>query len=220
MARCKYCAKSGFFMSTDALGLCQICSATFRSEVFQKARIISESGSIIDRGKKLDTRLARCDLIIQLAEDLSRYETRGIWNLDFSPTSLRNSFIKKREELLIEDANAAATMAIEKSRHSSSAKTAIGLLSKAIIRIEGYIKEVQNTAPLLDNCDQLRAEAHRTQLCDFVNSAKKAEFKGNKKKAIDQYKEALYFLLNDDVPDERQEKAIRWLRNKVAELEN
>jgi hypothetical protein len=56
-------------------------------------------------------------------------------------------------------------------------------------------KEDLNITSVLDELEsQVLAFSQETQLNAFVESARKAEFKGQKKKAIDQYQEALFFL--------------------------
>ena len=159
------------------------------------------------------------NLVIQLASDLIKYEQRGIWNLEFSPQRLVQSFTARREELYLEDAKSVAADAIKKARIASSARSAANLLGKAVVKIEGVLGGVLDKTPFHNLCDSLRTEALKMQLYEFIQSAKKAEFKGNMKKAIDQFQEALFFLLNDDIPDEKQEKAISWLKKKIAELE-
>ena len=65
---------------------------------------------------------------------------------------------------------------------------------------------------------ELKSLIHKTKLDKFLEAAKKAEFKGNKKKAIDQYQEALYFIRNDDVPDDQQGQYIEKIESKLKEL--
>jgi len=50
----------------------------------------------------------------------------------------------------------------------------------------------------------------------YLEEAGKAEFKGNLKKALDQYQEALYFLKNDDVDDILQSKEIASIESLVT----
>ncbi len=218
MAQCKYCSKRGFFLSTDSIGLCSVCAVAFRMEVAQKALLIVESGRLVEESKNLPTRISRCNLVIQLASDLIKYEERGIWNLEFSPRSLVRTFSARKDELYLEDATSVAQATVKKAQVSTSAKSATNLLGKAVVKIEGYYGDVVNKAPFHQLCDSLRAEAHKLQLYEFIQSAKKAEFKGNAKKALDQFQEALFFLMNDDIPDEKQEKAITWLKSKITEL--
>jgi len=65
---------------------------------------------------------------------------------------------------------------------------------------------------------ELKTLMRKAKLDGFLEAAKKAEFKGNKKKAIDQYQEALYFIRNDDVPDDQQNEEIRQIEAKLKDL--
>ncbi len=70
--------------------------------------------------------------------------------------------------------------------------------------------------------DQLEARvrrfSHQTQLNAYLEAARKAEFKGQKKKALDQYLEALYFLRSDEIDDSLQAEKISELEAKISEL--
>jgi len=59
----------------------------------------------------------------------------------------------------------------------------------------------------------------KTEVGKVLEAARKNEFTGNSKKAFALYKEALYLLLNDDVPDDEQEDLIEEIKGKIAELE-
>jgi len=58
-----------------------------------------------------------------------------------------------------------------------------------------------------------------TEVGKILEQARKNEFTGNTKKALTSYKEALYLLLNDDVPDVEQNELIGVIKAKISELE-
>lgn len=81
-------------------------------------------------------------------------------------------------------------------------------------------KELLLNKSKLDEMEiKVRKFLHETQLNAFLEEARKAEFKGNKKKALDQYKEALYFLRNDEIDDSLQAGKIKEIEKKISELE-
>jgi cobalamin biosynthesis Mg chelatase CobN len=57
-----------------------------------------------------------------------------------------------------------------------------------------------------------------TQLADHLEEAEKLEFKGQRKKALDRYYEALYQLRHDSIPDGRQNESIARVEAKIREL--
>ncbi|NLE21927.1 MAG: hypothetical protein GX624_03990 [Actinobacteria bacterium] len=65
---------------------------------------------------------------------------------------------------------------------------------------------------------EARAAVHGAKLGGFIEAAEKAEFKGNKKRALDQYQEALYFLKTDDIADDSQASEIARIAAKVEKL--
>lgn len=66
--------------------------------------------------------------------------------------------------------------------------------------------------------DKLKALVHDKQLDSMLDAARKAEFKGQKAKAIDQYQEALYFITTDKVDDTDQQGQIAEIETKIAQL--
>jgi len=65
---------------------------------------------------------------------------------------------------------------------------------------------------------QKKTFIHKTQLNEYIEEAKKAEFKDQKSKALDKYQEALYFLQNDEIDDSLQKENIDELKAKISEL--
>ena len=61
---------------------------------------------------------------------------------------------------------------------------------------------------------RMKLEAERGRIED----AKKAEFKNQRKKALDKYYEALYFLKNDEIDDSLQQDHISMIESKIKEL--
>jgi cell division FtsZ-interacting protein ZapD len=79
--------------------------------------------------------------------------------------------------------------------------------------------DVAERGSQLDAIEQrARQLHHKTRLNTFVDAASKAEFKGQLKKALDQYQEALYFLRSDDIEDAQQTGEIEGIEAKIAEM--
>lgn len=66
---------------------------------------------------------------------------------------------------------------------------------------------------------KVRTRHREIQLENLIDAAKKAQFKGQTKKAIDGYREVLYVLKNDPVPDTQQEHEIAALERLIGDLE-
>jgi hypothetical protein len=218
MAQCLNCGRNGFFLSVDEYGLCKTCDLIVLMEVTQRARLIQESMDIINKSKKLDTQLSRCDFVIECAQALLPFERKGIPTINPKPSELIEQFPAKRNEILITTLKAEVETALAKSRLATSTKTKLSVLAKVLLRIREYIK--QCTTP--DELSFLEAKIlnvmHQIQLNAYLEAAEKAELKGQKKKALDQYYEALYFLKHDEVDDSMQRDQISAIEAKIAEI--
>ena len=79
-------------------------------------------------------------------------------------------------------------------------------------------QELRDQAKLDQLEARVRRFSHETQLNAYLEAARKAEFKGQKKKALEQYKEALYFLKTDEIDDLSQAEEISKIEAKISEL--
>lgn len=91
-------------------------------------------------------------------------------------------------------------------------------ISKIIAKAKEYQTKLNDPKSIESFISDLEAAAHQLQLNTYIETAEKAEFKGSKKKAIDQYLEALYFLKTDDIDDKLQKDQIEEIETKIAEL--
>lgn len=97
---------------------------------------------------------------------------------------------------------AVARKAQEKASLAATPRTKERALATAVLKVE----EVAEAAGASDgieapHVEQLHREILRVMLDGFLEVARKAEFKGDTKKAVDPYLEALFFLRDDDVDD-------------------
>lgn len=218
MATCKYCGRSGFFLSVSKDGLCNSCSPIVLMDVQNKLRIINDSSRIIDESKNLKTKLSRCALIIQMATELLDYENKGIKVINPTPSVFIETYKNNRDEIILESIKQAIERAISKTKLAVTTKTKINELNKVLLLIQENKDELMDSSKtdLLEK--ELLEKKHKIQLDGFLEEAKKAAFKGQKKKALDQYKEALYFLKTDDIDDNLQKGYIKTINQKITEL--
>ena len=100
MATCKLCKRSGIFFKVNSEGLCENCYPTFLLSVESLLRIINESIKIIDESKNLKTRIKRCEIIVQRAGVLVKYEEAGIKTTKPSPSEYVKFYTAKKIELI------------------------------------------------------------------------------------------------------------------------
>lgn len=218
MAQCKWCERKGLFLRVDKNGLCKNCLPIILPDIQRRVQLINDSMSVIEHSRKFDTKLSRMELIISLAEELQEYEEKGIPSLTPHPSALliqmqeeKNNLIMEEIEILIEQVN-------DKISVINNQTTKINHLSKTLIKIKEYQKHLSDPRRIDSYVKEILDRIHNLQLTNYLDLAKKAEFKKQYKKALDQYYEALYFLKNDDIDDSLQMNHIHFIEYKIAEL--
>lgn len=220
MGKCKYCGKSGFFLNVGNDGLCVGCRPLVLSCVQNDLRLIQESLEIILRSKNLDTKLSRCDFVVEVAQRLhEEYESKGLNLFGFQPLSFAAEYGRKRGEILLEGLTADLKATLDKASLAATLTSKINVLAKMLGRVREYKGNMSDGEALKPIEQQLIGAIHAVKLQAFLEAAQKAEYKRQPKKALDQYLEALYFLEHDEIDDSRQRKDMAAIQVKIAELE-
>lgn len=202
MATCKYCGKKGFFLSVDENGLCRVCSQRVFHDAEPRVRILTESIKLAEEGKTLKTRLSRCDLVLEHAEHLLIYENKGIGTISPSPSELISEYTQYRNQVLLEEAKKTAEKAISKSEAATTPKTKATAISQGIIKAKEILDESHESNTGSEILGDLKTRLIKVKLNGFTEAARKAKFKGNNKKAIDQYQEALFLIQEEGLANE------------------
>lgn len=218
MPSCKWCSRSGFFLSIDQHGLCASCRPGVYIEVSSRARVIGDCVRLIRDSKKLDIRVSRCDLLIQYLTDLLKFEKKGIPTLNTLPSVLLEQYVPMREELIILGLREEIADARRKNLVTVSTKSKIAQLSKVLMKIDEYRAISKDALAVMALHNDIEQQIQEIQMKSFLEDAQKYEFKGQKKKALDKYYEALYMLRHDDISDSEQGTLIENLESKIREL--
>lgn len=219
MSKCKFCGRSGLFFSVDQYGLCNNCATAVSIEIQSKLRVIQESINLVKESKKLDTRLSRCDLVLKLTSEIvDKYESKGITVMEPSATEIMRRYKQGRDEIIKDSFDQEYQKTLAKVEVSSSPKTKISTLSKILLKIQDYKTQTSEEA-VLDSLEKaITQKIHKIQLDSLLEEARKAEFKGDSKKALDKCYEVLYFLRTDKVDDSQQQDLIRTFEEKIKKL--
>lgn len=218
MAACKWCHRSGWFFSVNEHGLCKNCTPAIALEVTSRGRVINDSTDLVRKTKKLETALSRCDLIIQHAQALKPYEDAGIAAVNPAPSVLIQQYREKKDTLIREGLETEFQDVQAKVAMTPNYKTKTSFLSKLLLRARDFRAQTSDPRSL-DSFERRVADSlHATQLDGYLEQAKRFEFKGNKKKALDAYYDALYFLRHDDIDDAAQTEHIKHLEQKILDL--
>jgi hypothetical protein len=147
MAQCKWCGRWGLFLSVSDDGLCKTCDSVVSIEVGSRARVIKESIDLVSKGKTLETRLSRCDLIVEQAKALQRFQARCIPTLNPLPSQIVSDFQEKRSLIILDSLREEVNKAQQKAAVALGAKQKIAPLSKTLANIESKIKELGADLP-------------------------------------------------------------------------
>jgi hypothetical protein len=218
MAQCKMCGQKGFFLPVSANGLCNSCEPIVVMDVQQRGRIINDCVELVAESKNMKTRLSRCDLLVEHAHALLEYEQKGIPTISPPPSELLTEYTPMCNQIVLEGVTAEVEKALAKAEIAATSRTSINEANKALLKIRDGKQELHDQTKLDQLEARVRRFSHQTQLNAYLEAARKAEFKGQKKKALDQYLEALYFLRSDEIDDSLQAEKISELEAKIAEL--
>jgi hypothetical protein len=207
------------FMGLTQLGVCNRCHPVIAMDVQQRVRLISDSMDIITKSKKADTQLSRYDFIIEQAVALLPYEQKGIpLPLNHLPSEFIQKLRQERDGIIYQMMADEYRLVGEKSTLATTTTGKISPFSKFILRVREFAKKTEDPTALR----RLEADAskrmHDVQLLIYMDTAQKAELKGQKKKALDQYYEAYYFLTHDEYDDRTQQGDLEAIRRKIVGL--
>jgi len=218
MAQCKMCGQKGLLLSVSANGLCKSCEPIVVMDVQQRGRIMQDCMKLVAESKNMETRLSRCDLLVEHAQFLLEYEHKGIPTISPLPSELLTEYNAMRDQIVLEGVTAEVEKALAKAEIVATSRTSINETNKALFKIREGRQELRDQAKLDQLEARVRRFSHETQLNAYLEAARKAEFKEQKKKALDQYQEALYFLRSDEIDDSLQAEKIGEIEAKISEL--
>lgn len=217
MATCRYCDRKGIFISIDVNGLCKKCRPLL-IVIQQNIRILKESMRLAHEGKTFKTRLSRCDLVLEEAEALLAYEKKKIPTVTPAPSAIASHYREFHDDLIMEEAESIAEKSSAKANIAGSVRSHEAALANGLLKIQEITANLIDFERGTNLIETHQFLIHQNKLGGFLEAARKAEFKGNRKKALDQYQEALYFILHDDVPDGEQKKQITEIEEKIKQL--
>jgi hypothetical protein len=217
MAQCLYCRKKGLLLRVDKnTGLCDWCNHTVFISINNIQRVLNESLELIKTSKNFKTRISRIDVAIDNCNTLLiEYWSKGLRLFD-DPNQLINELQLARAEIIEDEIINRVENYLEKANSTKTVRSKITNAEKALYDLHLFKKEYDYSN--LEMEQTIKTFIHNVQFDEFILNAEKNEFKGNTKKAIDQYQEALFFLKKDGIPDEEQSGIIKELENKINSL--
>ena len=218
MGECKLCGNKGIFLRISANGLCRECDVKVVFEIQQKGRIVNDCIRLVNESKNLDTRMSRLDLMIKHLAAIEEYEKKGIPTITPLASELKKKYLAMHDGIIEETIRKQFNEIPTRVVAGQSLTTVDNALVKILLTINEQKQNLLDKA-YLDRLEsdvssyQCKIKANR-----FIDNAKKAEFKGQIKKALDQYQEALFLLKNDRIDDAAQKEEINQITKKIEEL--
>lgn len=218
MATCKLCDNSGWFFKVDKDGLCRTCAPIWSSTVAQAVRVINESLEIARGTKSLGTLISRSRLAIEQCRTLRRYEQRGLTSTDPAPSQFLNHLEAEREKALLEWLDAEIIKVRAKSQAATTPAAKTRPFSKLLEAFTDIYAELDDVTKIETRELMIRHEMDALRLDIELDKAERLAFKGQRKRALDAYLDALYLLRKDSIPDNRQQAEVSRIESKIREL--
>ena len=218
MATCKFCQKSGWFLSVSPDGLCAACEIPVYQAIKSQVRVLQSSLKIAGSTKSLSTMLSRFGVAMDSCRELIPYERRGIPTTETPPSSALGIIENNRRARLLEWIEEEISAAVKKSEAATTPTARLRPYSKLLEHISTIYAAVPDMNGLEDLETATRRAMDHTRLRSELERAEKFAFKGQKKRACDAYLDALYIIRTDSVPDADQEADAAEIEGKIRVL--
>ena len=157
MPKCKYCGKSGFFLTVSKNSLCNNCDSFVVMDIQNRARIHNDSVRLIRNSENPDVVYSRIRLAIENLTVLFQYEKKGIATINPVPSKCLEVFKVESNQFLLDTfikANKALTVKILNLKSTSAKRNQI---QKFIDKTDEYIPKVndwQSLKELRQDCER------------------------------------------------------------------
>ncbi len=218
MAQCSYCKHKSIFLGIDQHGLCKKCRPVVIAIISRHLDIIEESFGIVENTKNFKTKMGRLDTIEKSFNILQHeYITKGITINNFDSNEIIN-YIEEVHELraiaVEEEVIKQTQKHMDKAKLVKTATSKVNNANKALLVLKQFQDDYGYANPY--KLEEIGLFIFESQLNEIRTKAEKEEFKGNNKKALDLYLDALFFIKNENVKG--QEAVIKNINDKVEVL--
>ncbi|MBA7479449.1 hypothetical protein ES707_14883 [subsurface metagenome] len=199
--------------------ICSNCYRKMKNVVNSRIKKINGALDEIEKSISLKNNLKNYSKLVESAKELLIYEKKGFDIFkNFTPSQIIAEYEGKKEQIMLDGIRADIDEALKKSKIAATQSAKITPFNKILMLIEEYKDEIKDKAKLKEL--ELRAKElkYETQVDMFVEDAKKAEFKGDKNKALDKYMEALYLLKNMEISNLKFVTKEKEIEEKILKL--
>jgi len=197
--------------------LCNNCVNRIKFDIEQRLRIIRDSNEIVRKSKNIETIISRSNLAIDHLNELSEFDKYELVETNFA--SFAEAFSMMKEELILNRLKVNYETIKEKLLTLSTTNAKVNQLNKLKVEVQKYYPLIKNYEGDVNHfLHVIEKEISKVKNDELLDKARKNEFKGNKKKALDYYYEALYSLKTDKIDDQEQLNQIYDIQRKITDL--
>ena len=218
MARCTFCGRWGLPFSRNKDGLCGDCAISMASQRQRLLHAIMTPADLLSSSRSFRGRLFQCDVIIEHARALLEYEKKGIAVMTPLPSEIVEKYANVRKQVLANGVKEEVETFLQKARQTLPSQSRVAIADEALLKIYEARKELGRT-PQLDALEkEVSLFVNRSQFDSHLETARNAELKGEKNKALDHYLKALELLRRDGIVYSLPEETVLEIQGKVSEL--
>lgn len=218
MAVCRWCKKEGMSVTVDARGVCGVCAPELALRIDQAQRRLNRSVKLAGQTTRIGKQLQRWAVVENHAKTLRPFEGSDVLQTGQPPSHYLRLYQDSRDRILHSELGTQVDQLIKAAQEEATVRGAVALGKKAAALVAEARAVADDSAVLRELALKVRNFVNDVQVEALLDKARRAEKRGQVRKAVEQYKGALYFLLNDDIDDRVQREEINEIRKKVALL--
>ena len=213
MRTCKWCGKSGWFLTLSKDGYCQTCEADVKSAIIHATQVLNECLRLMKKAPDLDLRLSKAKLAIKKLRELLPYYQKGLVRLKPSPQEWVIRIHSEERKMANQHINSLLKDAVRLAQQSSDITQRTSVFNTVQNAIEKYSDQL-GKANKLRWLSKIESETGYL-LKDLENAANK---KSERDVALDQYMETLAMMRAEFTGDEHQAEEIKRIEKLITDL--
>lgn len=214
MAACKWCGRTGWFLTTSKNGLCSKCKTTVQAKVEYLTRAVNESLAVVNReDESLDMRLKGCQAAVKYLREMVPLNEKGVVELKIPPQEWVARIYMQERKLVRTHIKDLYQYTVEILPEKENPTERADRLQYVLSQVEQYKTHLGEANAMVWN---RRIEEKLSAV--LVERAEKAHDVGQKTVAIDQYLEALDMLRTDDAGNPAITSRMNTIKKRIREL--
>jgi len=152
VAQCKWCGRKGIFLSINKSGLCKTCQPIVKAKVYRYGRMIRYSKNIVNNSNEVDERVKHCRYIVNIAQEIVKYEKKGIPTFTPLPSELIRDYTIKHDKIIMESMPEKVKESLTVAEFALTSLNSLNVVSKALKNIRdarGLFKDLRQTVKIV-----------------------------------------------------------------------